>query len=244
MTKSYRVRQIVARLTAMLLVGVLASLFSTHPAHASTLDVTATVYNLGQIDITLNMTDPKYNYVNGHYNPAFAGSIVPSSLDGTPLPFLYCVDVLHDIFIPQAGYSTDVNNLGKVHGTNVVNAGQVVWLLDQYADSAKGDSNKTAALQAAIWEVMYGNQFTLNYTAATKTIYDYYTAYINGGSVGSSPTSIGNYTWLSPTGIDPYTHTNTLMQGLVTRVPEPGSTLLLAFALSGLFGLGWWRRMR
>jgi hypothetical protein len=240
MKKSSRIRQTITRLTAILLVGVLASLLRTYPVHASTLDVTATISDLEKIDITLNISGNPNN-VNGHYNPAFAGSIVPSSLDGTPLPFLYCVDVLHDIFIPRAGYSTDLNNLGKVHGTNVVNAGQVVWLLDQYADSAKGDSNKTAALQATIWEVIYGNQFTLNYPTTSKTIYDSYTTYITG--VSSAPTSVGNYTWLSPKGIDPYTGKPALMQGLVTRVPEPGSTLLLAFALSGLFGVGWWRRM-
>jgi hypothetical protein len=71
------------RLTAIMLVGVLASLLSTRPTHASILDVTATVSNLAQIDITLNLSGNPNN-VNGHYNPAFAGSIVPSSLDGTP----------------------------------------------------------------------------------------------------------------------------------------------------------------
>jgi PEP-CTERM motif len=236
MKKCCRVQQMMVRLTAIMLVGVLASLLSTRPTHASLLDVTATVSNLAQIDITLNLSGNPNN-VNGHYNPAFAGSIVPSSLDGTPLPFLYCVDVVHDLFIPRSGYSTEVNNIGEVHGAPVQNVAQVAWLLDRYADSVTGNTEKTAALQAAIWRVIYGDtQFTLNSSGTSSTIYGYYTAYTTG--VGSAPTSIGNYTWLSPSS------GSTLAQGLVTRVPEPGSTLLLAFALASLFGVGWWRRKR
>jgi hypothetical protein len=235
MMKSWRIWQMVTRLTAILLVGVLASLLCTHPGHASILDVTATISDLGQIDITLSGF-PAQSEVNGSYNPAFAGSIVPSYLDGTPLPFLYCVDVLHNLFIPQTGYSTDVNNQGIVHGAQVQHADQVAWLLDQYANSAT-DMDHTAALQASLWRVIYEAKFTLNYQNISQTIYNYYTAYST--NIGSAPASVGNYTWLSP--IDAH---GVQMQGLVTRVPEPGSTLLLAFALSSLFGVSWWGRKR
>ena len=145
MTKSCKVWQMVTQLTTILLVGVSASLFSTHPAQASTLDVTATVSNLGQIDITLNISGNPNN-VNGHYNPAFAGSIVPSFLDGTSLPFLYCVDVLHDIYIPGTYYSTSVNINGIIHNSPINNASKVTGLLDLYANSATGNTNKTCLL--------------------------------------------------------------------------------------------------
>jgi hypothetical protein len=214
-----------ARLTAILLVGALASLLGTHPAHAtSTLNITATVNNLGQISID----------IFGHpYNPAYAGSIVPSYLDGTPLPFLYCVDVMNDIYIPGTYYSTSVNTNGIVHNKSVDNAGKVAWLLDQYADLATGNKDKTAALQVAIWEAIYGTQ-EISLHSPDSVLKEL--AYIHNH--GSGTTSIGTYTWLSPM------NGQIRMQGLVTRVPEPGSTLLLAFALSGLFGIGWWCRMR
>ena len=224
--KSYRVRQMVARLTVILLVSALASLLGTHLAHAtSTLKITATVNDLAQINITIG---------NQTYNPAYAGSIVPSSLDGTPLPFLYCVDVLHDIYIPGTYYSTSVNTDSIVHNSPVNNAAQVAWLLDQYADSAKGNKDKTAALQVAIWEVMYGAQtIHLNGPLSVSNELSYIQSY------GAGTASAGSYTWLSP--VDAH---GVQMQGLVTRVPEPGSTLLLALALSGLFGVSWWHRQR
>lgn len=224
--KSCRVRQMVARLTAILLVGALASLLGTHPAHAtSTLNITATVNNLAQINITIG---------NQTYNPAYVGSIVPSYLDGTPLPFLYCVDVLHDIYIPGTYISTSVNTNGMIHNSQVNNADKVAGLLDQYANAATGNKDKTAALQVAIWEVIYPNQIHyLNGPVSVSNELNY--IHSHGSGIGS----VGNYTWLSP--VDAH---SVRMQGLVTRVPEPGSTLLLAFALSGLFGVGWWRRKR
>ena len=224
--KSYRVRQMVARLTVILLVSALASLLGTHPAHAtSTLNITATVNNLAQINITIS---------NQTYNPAYAGSIVPSYLDGTPLPFLYCVDVLHDIYIPGTYYSTSVNINGIIHNSPINNASKVTGLLDLYANSATGNTNKTAALQVAIWEVMYGTQaIYLNGPVSVLNELNY--IHSHGSGIGS----VGNYTWLSP--VDAH---GVQMQGLVTRVPEPGSTLLLACALSGLFGVGWWCRKR
>src|SRR6266446_10545668 len=89
------------------------------------------------------------------------GDITPASLDGMPLPFMYCVDASRDIFVPGT-YAATVTSNGTIHGTAVSHADQVAWLLGQYATDASGNATKTAALQAAIWEVMYGNQFTLH----------------------------------------------------------------------------------
>lgn len=227
MRKSWRVRYTGVQLTAALLVGVLASLLGIHPVYASTLNITATVSNVPIVNITTTQGSLPIQIINGNIH---GGSIVPAFLDGTPLPFLYCVDMLHDIYIPGS-YSTSVTFDGKVHGQPVSNAGQVAWLLDQYASSASGDPNKTAALQAAIWEVMYGNQFTLKGPSAVLAQEQVYLQ-----NVGTAP--VTNYAWLSPVS------GTTLQQGLVTRVPEPSSTLLLALALSGLFGVGWWHFKR
>src|SRR5262245_58340226 len=181
MTKSCRIWQMVVRLTAILLVGALASLLGTHHAHAttSTLAITATVNDLGVIDITI----PDATGTPFDYGKAYAGSIVPSFLDGAALPFLYCVDVLHDIYIPTpnshstpTGYSTEVTFDGKVHGKAVPHAAQIAWLLDRYASEVVNDKIKSAALQAAIWEVIYEGQFKLN-NDPISSVYTLYNAY-------------------------------------------------------------------
>jgi len=235
MKKSCRFLYLIVQLTIALLVGALVSPLSIHPAHATTLKVTATTSTIPVIQITA----PAIHITNGG---VYAGSVVPAFLDGTALPFLYCVDILRDLYIPGT-YSTTVTFNGMVHDHSVVNMGRVAWLLDKYASSAASDPTKmqTAALQAAIWAVIYGDQFTL--TGGPSTVLSQYDTYINALNAalltGGGTASVANYAWLSP--VSPVYGE---MQGLVTRVSEPSSTLLLALALSGLFGVGWWHHKR
>jgi hypothetical protein len=235
MKKSCRVPYLIVQLTVALLVDALVSPLGIHPAHATTLKVTATTSTIPIIQITA----PDIHITNGS---VYAGSAVPAFLDGTALPFLYCVDILRDIYIPGT-YSTTFTFNGMVHGKAVVNMEQVAWLLDKYASAAASDSTKmqTAALQAAIWQVIYGDQFTL--TGGPSTVLSQYNTYMNAFHTalltGGGTASVTNYAWLSP--VSPVYGE---MQGLVTRVPELSSTLLLALALSGLFGVGWWHHKR
>lgn len=221
------IRQLIARLTTALVLGLCVGVLSLPSAQASTLTINANVSNLSLINITTSPGPLPIQVLSGN---VYAGSIVPASLDNTPLPFLYCVDMLHDIYVPGT-YNASITFDGTVHGTAVAHADQVAWLLDQYATSASGNATQTAALQAAIWEVIYGDQFTLN---GAQAILNQAALYLT--NVGTA--SVENYTWISPVS------GNERMQGLVTRVPEPSSTLLLGFALVGLICVTWWRARR
>ena len=180
-----------------------------------------------------------YQYAGTPYTVG-GGSFDVSRLNGEDLPWVYCVDLLHDIS-PNGSYPyTEVRTDGFVNGAPVSNAGQVAWLLDTYASTAAGNDAMEAALQGLIWKAIYGGAFEfIGTTDDQKHYFDLWrTADVPAGNVG-------DYLWLSP---EPGCYSQAAgapagcVQGVVTYspVPEPGSTLLLLGA--GLVGLSAWRR--
>ena len=168
------------------------------------------------------------------------GSIDQSYLDNRALPFLYCIDITTEIYVPGDYNQTYVTNNGTIHGNPVNNAGQVAWLVNTYGFAAGQSTNgaggfnpKVAALQAAIWSVIYDGEDGRSHFVLTDT--RFVTQYDSiMASLGSNTDPLGSVLWITPkdAGVE--------YQGLVS-VPEPNLIILLGLGLLMVCGLALFR---
>jgi hypothetical protein len=187
-----------------------------------------------------------------HYFPDFAGQVwLDRGLAGTSDDFFaYCVDATKSRTFTQ---DVTIRNLSELPDNgNSANAqpdagARIAWLLNTYAtDSwlATDGNNRAAALQLAIWEVLYDpfgsynvttGEFKLLHAQLHTPLVAYSSAYL--ASLGDNRSEA---TWLDIT--DPKLTTGQDF-AMPLAVPEPGSSLVL-FG-SGLVGLaGFLRRRR
>ena len=181
--------------------------------------VQAQTLSLGSHIVNMNFTkDGGVTIVNEG-----GGSINSSTLNGVALPFVYCVDINHNITVPGTYTPTPITTNGTVFGSAVNNAGQVAWLLDHYAAGATTDDLQ-GGLQAAIWHTIYGaNYYIVAGGNSTSNMIADYNTDITG--LGSNTDPVSNIKWLSPSDSN-----GTHYQALATKtnVPEPGVVALAA----------------
>lgn len=199
-------------------------------------------YN-GAIPLDLNGTP---------WESAGGGSLQGATLNGASLPWVYCVGLTTIVYVPGTYDQTYVNTAGQVYDNdfgpatslhNVPAAGQVAWLLSNYANGAT-TAVEQVALQAAIWHVIsaapgggyqsLGGIVSLDSSSSaygnstTPGTYEYDLA-----QLGANTGTISNFYWMTPGQGSPVAYS----QGLVAPVPLPPSLLLLAPGLLGLVGM-------
>lgn len=175
-----------------------------------------------------------YYVHNGNKNnPAGQINIV---WNGTPT-WSFCVDLDHVISdSPATAY-----HYGDA-GTPVTQDQfkKAAWLLENFKGGAD-TALEAAALQAAIWEAVYGSGFALQYEIghiysrngqAFDNQYNTYLGALND-TAGYSAFNPTQYVYLDLAAVG----AADTVQDVMTKVPEPGTLLLFGLGLIGLAGM-------
>jgi len=185
---------------------------------------------------------------------AYGGSVFTSTLNSVTVPWVYCVDLLHTVFVP-GDYNattttlTGIVNGGQVGGSTAV-SDQIAYLLVTYAASVAGQQNTAEGeLQAAIWKLEYGSNITINSVNGNSSagVLTAVANYVTDAQTNATAGERADVTWLSPR----ISGSNTIYQGLVTNnpnsqsiVPEPSTFAIAGLGALGFMAYGWKRRKR
>ncbi len=214
------------RLIRFALLAAVTMLPCAGRATAATL-YTGQGYQNGPLYITLNGVGPTQNAGGSIGLPPNNGSV-----DGVTTPFLYCVEITTDINVPGTYYA-DLSSTGIIHGALIPNAGQLAWLIDYIAPNAT-TSDLQEGLQAAIWQQVYGSNFSVDPVNTSPGIYTAYQAALT--ALGGNTAPVSDVLWISP-----YNSNGSPAQAQITAfshpVPEPSSLVLLGIGLCAYAGL-------
>ncbi|MDR3567031.1 MAG: PEP-CTERM sorting domain-containing protein [Syntrophobacteraceae bacterium] len=170
-------------------------------------------------------TYPIHIVDNGVQKTVGGGSIDPSTLNGTLLKYMYCINPDLEISAGTTYANTIVTTNGVIGGTpghGVTNAGQIAWLLGNYGTGGQGAN--AYALQVAIWHEE-DSTITMDTFHSTAQEIGLYNSYLS--SLGGNTGNVSDFLWITP-----QNSCGQIFQEQVGAVPEPPTLLLLGTCLA------------